>query len=206
MPALPEPPALLPDRIRLPLEFEPAALEADVAQLGAGDWTRHFVKANYEGEWSALPLRAAAGETHPLRLIYPNPQAAEFVDTAYLDRMPHIREALTHFKCPLRCVRLMRLGPGSRILEHCDPDLDAESGSARLHVPITGASDVEFVLNHEPVAMSAGSVWYLRLSDPHRAHNRGTVDRINLVIDAKVDAWLAAMLQAGAARGISDVP
>ena len=60
----------LPDRIRLPLAFDPAPLAADLAGFVASDWTAHFVHDNYQGDWSALPLRAAAGETHPLRLIY----------------------------------------------------------------------------------------------------------------------------------------
>ena len=59
---------------------------------------------------------------------------------------------------------------------------------------------VEFLLNGTPVTMAAGEAWYLRLADPHKAINRSTEDRIHLVIDAKVDGWLAAQLESGAAR------
>jgi hypothetical protein len=41
--------------------------------------------------------------------------------------------------------------------------------------------------------MTAGSSWYLRLSDPHSAANRGTSDRVHLVIDAVVNDWVAAL-------------
>ncbi|MEQ1479341.1 hypothetical protein, partial [Salmonella enterica] len=55
------------------------------------------------------------GETHPIRLIYADPAAKSFVDTPVLDFAPYYRDVLAQFKCPLRCVRLMRLTPGSII-------------------------------------------------------------------------------------------
>jgi hypothetical protein len=91
----------------------------------------------------------------------------------------------------------MRLSPDSRIKEHSDPDLDAEQGRTRLHIPILTGDEVEFLLNRRPVEMSAGSCWYLRLADPHAASNRGAGDRIHLVIDAVVNDWMAAQLRAG---------
>lgn len=187
----------LPDRVRLPLDFDSGRLAAALACFGPGDWTRHFVRGNYEGDWSALPLRAPAGETHPLRMIYPDPIAERFTETPSLDRVPYIREVLGHFDCPLRCVRLMRLTPGSRIKEHVDPDIDAETGMARLHVPIATGAGVAFLVNGRAVDMAPGSVWYLRLSDPHSVDNRGAADRVHLVIDADVNPWLEGMLRAG---------
>ena len=186
----------LPDRIRLPFAFDPAPLAADLACFVESDWTAHFVHDNYQGDWSALPLRAAAGETHPLRLIYTGLRDRPYVDTPLLDRAPNLRQALARFECELRSVRLMRLGPGSLIREHSDPDLDAAERSARLHVPVTSNEGVEFRLSGMPVEMAPGSVWYLRLSDPHCADNRGSTARIHLVIDAVVNDWLQAMLHA----------
>jgi hypothetical protein len=49
--------------------------------------------------------------------------------------------------------------------------------------------------------MTAGSVWYLRLVDPHSAINRSDRDRIHLVVDAWIDDWLADLLLRGAALG-----
>lgn len=188
-----------PDRVRLPLTFDPAPLADDIASLGDLAWTPHFVRQNYQGEWSALPLRASREARHPILMIAPHPHAKDFVDTPLLGRLPNIAAALAAFRCPLQCVRLMRLAPGSDILEHSDPDLEAEAGWARIHVPILTNPDVSFSLNREPVAMAPGETWYLRLSDPHSAANRGATDRIHLVIDARVDDWLAAQLESGAA-------
>jgi hypothetical protein len=193
-----DPLAGLPDRVRLPLAFDPAPLAADLAAFGEGEWIRHFVRSNYEGEWSVIPLRAAAGETHPVRMIGTHPLAERFVDTVYLDRAPAVRALLAALDCPLKAVRLMRLTPGSRILEHDDFDPDAESGTARLHIPITTSDAVEFLLNRRPVRMRPGELWYLRLSDPHAAANRGATDRVHLVADVRLSPWLLALLEEGA--------
>lgn len=198
-----ESPIALPDRVRLPLAFDPARLAADLACFGPGDWTDHFVRRNYDGEWSALPLRAPAGETHPIRMISPDPGATCFVDTVFLDRALYLREVLAAFRCPLRAARLMRLSPGSAIKEHEDPNLDAGCGFARLHVPILTGADVEFLVNGRPVEMAPGSAWYLRLADPHSVTNRGAEDRVHLVIDAEVNDWLVEMLVSAARSGRS---
>jgi len=45
--------------------------------------------------------------------------------------------------------------------------------------------------------MAPGSVWYLRLADPHSVVNDGDIDRVHLVIDAEMNDWLLQMLHAG---------
>ena len=55
---------------------------------------------------------------------------------------------------------------------------------------------VDFRLNGTRVAMPAGSSWYLRLSDPHSVANRGTADRVHLVIDAAVKNRIALEISA----------
>lgn len=186
---------MLPDRIRLPMQFDAAALHAELQRACAPgpDWIAHFVPQNYRGDWDVLPLRGTAGATHPILMITAHP-GAEFADTPFLDRLPLHRAALAAFACPLESVRLMRLSAGSTILVHCDPHLDPESGTVRLHVPITTHSQVDFRLAGTRVVMDAGSCWYLDLTRPHAVDNRGDTDRIHLVIDAQVNAWLAALL------------
>jgi len=56
-------PPRFPDRLRLPLAFDPGLLARDLERLSAGDWTSHYVKQNYDGDWSVIPLRSPAGET-----------------------------------------------------------------------------------------------------------------------------------------------
>lgn len=179
-----------PDRLQLPLSFDPALLRRDLDALSATPWTAHFVEQNYEGDWSVIPLRCAAGETHPIRMIYSDPTATTFVDTPMLAACPHFRAVIAAFACPVRNVRLMRLTPGSIIKEHTDLDLGVEGGEARVHIPVTTSPEVEFLLNRTRVEMKPGETWYLRLGDPHAVANRGSSDRVHLVLDLVVDDWL----------------
>src|ERR1700734_319613 len=140
-----------PDRLRLKLAFDPGRLAADLDRLREVVWTEHFVRQNYDGEWSAIALRAPATATHPVMMIYSDPAATGFADTALLSRTPYFRKVLAAFQCPLQAVRLMRLAPGSLIKEHRDADLSFERGAVRLHVPVTSNPQVEFRLNRPPV-------------------------------------------------------
>ncbi|MDG2533204.1 aspartyl/asparaginyl beta-hydroxylase domain-containing protein [Sphingomonas sp. HITSZ_GF] len=186
--------SVLPDRIRLPFAFDPAPLVADVAALERGDFTTHFVQQNFEGDWSALPLRAAASARHPIQMIYSPPDETAFVDTPWRARMPALSAVLRAFRCPVRSARLMRLAAGSVIKEHRDLDLDVAEGFARIHVAVVTNADVDFRLNGTRVAMAPGEAWYLRLADPHSVVNGGTTPRIHLVMDVVVDDWLLRQL------------
>jgi mannose-6-phosphate isomerase-like protein (cupin superfamily) len=181
------------DRLRLPLAFDPARLAADLRSLASVAWTRHYVRQNYDGDWSVIPLRAPAGERHPLRMIYSDPSATAFEDTPLLQACPYFRDVMAAIRAPLRAVRLMRLAPGSAIKEHTDVALSFEDGTVRLHVPVVTNAAVDFRLNGERVVLEAGSCWYLRLSDPHSVANRGSEDRVHLVIDATVNGWVGTI-------------
>ena len=196
--------ARFPDRLRLPFTFDPQRLAADLQRVTVR-WTRHFVRQNYEGDWSAIPLRAPTGETYPSRMIYAAPDRHDFSDTPLLEACPYFREVVQSFRCPLRLVRLMRLTPGSIIKEHEDVVLSFEDGMVRLHIPVATNDAVDFRLNGERVVLEAGSCWYLRLSDPHSVANRGAEDRVHLVVDAEVNDWVGEVF-AEAARGAATGP
>jgi hypothetical protein len=189
-----------PDRLLLPLSFDPARLAADLAALAAASWIDHFVKQNYRGDWSVVPLRGPAGATHPVMMIYSDPTCRPFEDAPFLAACPYFREVLAAFACPLQAVRLMRLGPGSVIEEHRDHDLSFEQGTVRIHVPVVTNAEVEFRLNRQRIVLEAGSAWYLRLSDPHSVANRGAGPRVHLVIDAAVDPWIEALFARASAE------
>ena len=187
-----------PDRLRLPLSFNPDRLAAGMANFSRGEWIEHFVKQNYDSDWDVIALRGPAGATHPVQMIYSDPACTDFADTTMLAGSPYFREVLAAFACPLHAVRLMRLTPGSVIKEHHDNDLSFEQGMVRIHIPVVTNDGVDFRLNGMTCPMPAGSAWYLRLSDPHSVANRGTEDRVHLVIDAAVNGWLEALFQRAA--------
>ncbi|WP_197454676.1 aspartyl/asparaginyl beta-hydroxylase domain-containing protein [Stieleria varia] len=187
-------PSEVPDRVRLDLSFDAGRLQDDLRKLESGDWIDHFVTQNYQGNWSVIPLRGPASATHPVMMIYSDPTCVDFADTPYLAKSDYFQQVLQSIRCPLLAVRLMKLTSGSRIKEHRDHDLDLQSGTVRLHVPVVTNPDVDFRLNGIRVKLDAGSCWYLRLSDPHCVDNRGTSDRVHMVIDARVNDWLLTKL------------
>jgi hypothetical protein len=181
-------------RVRLPLAFDPAPLQADLDRLEDDEWVAHFNTAIYEGDWSGIALRSVGGK--PAQL-YPDPMAqGAFADTEVLVRCPALAAAVAHFECDLLAVRLLRLGPGARIGEHRDYRLGHADGEIRIHVPVTDSPDVEFLVDGDPVEMGAGEAWYLDLNLPHSVTNHGGDARVNLVVDCVVNPWLDRMLGA----------
>jgi hypothetical protein len=178
----------------LPFRFDPGRLEEDLGAIRPEEWVTHFNTDEYEGEWHGVALRSVGGRPAAL---YPDPApGATFTDTAVLARCPYFQAVLAQLRCPLRAVRLLRLGPGSRIREHRDHRLGYEDGQVRIHVPITTNPEVDFVVNGDKLRMNAGESWYVNFNLPHRVVNRGTTPRVHLVIDCVVDDWLRALLPA----------
>jgi hypothetical protein len=196
--------AKFPDRLCLPFRFDPALLARDLANLSSPAWVRHVARQNYDGDWSIIPLRAPAGERHPIRMINPHPTCRDFEDTPLLDACPYFREVMKAFQAPLRTVRLMRLTAGSLIKEHVDVELSFEDGMVRLHIPVVTNEDVDFRLNGARVNLEAGTCWYLRLSDPHSVANRGTQDRVHLVVDAFVNDWVGRVFEEAAVSAMAN--
>ncbi len=185
----------VPAFTRLPLAFEATGLLAEVAALHDSRWVGHFNAGYHDGGWQGAALRAPAGNAARL---YSDPlRKDDLRDTELMSACPRIAAALRRFECPLGAVRLLRLAAGSVIREHCDDNLRLEDGEARLHVPLTTNADVEFYVDNVRVIMEPGECWYLNLSLPHRVQNRGSLDRVHLVIDCGVNDWLIAQIEAG---------
>jgi len=182
-------------RIRLPLLFDPAPLQADVAALPADDWVPHFNTSYYEGDWSGVALRSVGGVA---RALYPDPNPkGAWEDTEILGYCPALAAAVAAFRCEKTSVRLLRLGPGASVREHTDYNLGYEDGEVRIHVPVQTNPDTVFELEGRPVEMLPGESWYLDLNLRHRVANHGTEQRVHLVLDCLVNDWVSRTLEAG---------
>jgi len=177
---------------RLPFNFDPAALKSDLVKIATDEWIPHFNPQYYEGEWSGVALRSTNGLS--AQLFADPSRSKSYTDTPALAKCRHISEALRVFECPLETVRLLKLAPGSRIREHSDFDLGERFGVVRVHVPILSNPEIEFSLGGESVLMLEGESWYLDLSLPHSVSNRGTTDRIHLVVDCVVNDWVRSVI------------
>lgn len=178
---------------RLPLHFDPDLLRADLAKVAAEEWLPHYNRADYDGDWSGVALRSAGGSAAEL---FTNPASTVFQATPVLERCPAFRTVIAAFQCPLRAVRLLRLRPGSRILEHTDYGLNYESGDLRIHVPVETNPETEFVVDGRRLDLAPGEAWYIDFALPHRIHNRGATDRVHMVLDGLVNDWAHGMISA----------
>lgn len=181
------------DVLRLPFLFDPARLQCDLNSIRASEWVPHFNTREYEGDWSAIPLRSVDGK---IGHIYPDPTAGteRFADTPLLALCPYIQDVIAAFQCPKRSLRLLRLGAGSRIREHRDYRLGFEDGEIRVHIPVITNPEVEFYLAGERIPMQEGESWYVNFNLPHRLYNGGPSDRVHLVIDCDVNDWFRSVL------------
>jgi hypothetical protein len=195
---------IVPDRVRLPLAFDVAALGAEVAALPPDRWIPHFNQATYEGVWEGVALRSVGGVAGQ---IYPDPAAqAPFADTEILQGLPAFMDAIAQFGCPLTAVRLLALDPGAVIKEHRDYRLSWEDGEIRIHVAVATDDGIEFVLDGRRVELAAGEAWYLDLNRPHRVANQSRTRRIHLVVDCVVDDWLTSLMRRALTAPARDIP
>src|SRR3979490_242597 len=97
--------------LRLPFDFDPQRLQADLHSALAESWPPHYNRHYCDRDWSGLALRAVKGAVDPL---HSNEQHSpdSFVNAPVLDRCEYFREALATFQCPLKAARLLRLKAG----------------------------------------------------------------------------------------------
>jgi hypothetical protein len=182
-----------PSAIRLPFRFDPDRLQADLARIPETAWLGHFNRRIYEGDWSVVPLRAVRDSPIP---AFSLPDAENLEDMPLLQNCSYFREVLASFRCPLLSVRLLRLGAGAVIKEHCDPLLSVDHDEVRIHVVVATNPEVECRIDGVSRHWAAGECWYGDFTKPHSFANRGTTERMHIVLDCKLDDWLRSLLKA----------
>lgn len=172
--------------LKLPLRFDLARMQQELAGLESGWWVSHFNTQAYEKSWNCIPLRSVGGSLSNVIPI----EGAQFQDTAILAGCPYFRQVINSFECEKTSVRLMALEPGGIIKPHRDEGAALEDGLTRLHIPIQTSEQVEFCIDGERVHFSAGDTWYLNASCLHGVENRSTVNRVHLMLDCITNSWL----------------
>lgn len=185
--------------LQLPLSFDTCSLSQDVNKLLAKFWPQHINTRAHNGGWKALPLRSVGGNVEEIAVA--DLDLASYEDTEYLRSSAHLTAALASLKCPLYSARLMCLTAGEEIKYHTDHCLSFEDKCARLHIPIQTNSKVIFTINDENVHFSEGGCWYMNANYPHRVINGSGSDRIHLVVDCEVNAWLEKLFDQAGYKG-----
>jgi mannose-6-phosphate isomerase-like protein (cupin superfamily) len=167
-----------------------ADIQSDLKNI-TYNWTEHFNTSHYNGSWTVLPLRTPGGTDSILPDLI---NADNFEDHPNMLLFPSVKAIIKEMRCEIMSVRMLNLTAGSVIKQHRDADLAFEKGEARLHIPIHTNADVDFFINNERITMSEGECWYINANLPHRVANNGSMDRIHLVIDCKVNPWLEQLI------------
>jgi len=77
---------------------------------------------------------------------------------------------------------LAKLKPGGRIPPHTDAGYSLLN-CHRIHLPLTTNDGVAFVIGGETRHMRVGELWEINNGTVHAVENRGTEDRIHLIVD-----------------------
>jgi len=184
--------------LQLPFHFDVPQMQDELQQLNNKAWQLHYQKLHYEGEWSALPLRSIGGASDNV-IISPE-ENPDYRDTLFLNDTVYFKKVLSAFQCPLLAARLLRLNAGGIIKEHKDAELRFEKGEIRIHIPVVTNDEVEFYLDKERMNVKEGECWYMNFNLPHSIINKSNVDRVHLVIDAKVNNWVEQLFAQPAAN------
>lgn len=173
--------------LKFPLQFDEQRLVEDLSTALKSEWVPHFNTGGYQGNWNAVSLYAKGGnEQH----IFAHPtDKSEISETSLMKECAYFREVVNYFRFPILSVRLMRLEAGAEIKPHTDYELGYEDGQFRLHIPIVTNPGIEFILDGERLIMLPGECWYTNVNFVHSVANRGTEDRVHLVIDGMRNAW-----------------
>jgi quercetin dioxygenase-like cupin family protein len=173
--------------IRFPMMFETDRLKADLAKVLGSNWVSHYNTDAYSGNWTSIALLSAGGNSQQINAL--SIEKLPVTETEVMEGCDYFREVLNSFQFDKTTARLLCLEAGAEIKPHRDYALGYEDGVFRLHIPIITNPDVEFILAGERLIMNEGTCWYINANEEHSVANRGTENRIHLVIDGERNAW-----------------
>jgi hypothetical protein len=157
---------------RLPVRFDVARLQQEVAALPAHDWAGH---PNEIAGNSALRLISVGGG--------PNDDVdGAMQPTPSLLRSPYLRQVLQSFGVAWSRSRLMKLAPFAEVPDHADINYHWYY-RVRVHVPVFTQAGVEFRCGDQTVHMAAGEAWIFDNWRRHRVINPTAHERVHLVAD-----------------------
>ena len=159
--------------IQLPLVFNAAALNEEVAAIGEASWRPH--PQGYPGN-SMLPLVAVDGD--PCNEAFAGPM----LPTPYLAQCPYLTQVISSLGVVVGRTRLMRLSGHAEVTTHVDQGY-YWTERMRVHVPIVTHPSVRFDCGEASTHMAAGECWIFDTWRPHRVLNDAEASRIHLVVD-----------------------
>lgn len=157
---------------QLPVFFEVARLQAEVAALPTEAWVPH--PDGVPGNSAARLIAVEGGETET--------NYGPMLPTRWLDAMPYARQVLAGFGVVWSRARLMRLAGGASVPDHADINHHWHT-RVRVHIPVFTFPEVRFHCDEQAVHMAAGEAWIFDNWRRHRVENKASAARVHLVAD-----------------------
>ncbi len=157
---------------QLPVLFDAARLQAEVAALPAQAWVAH--PDQLPGNSAARLISAGGAETDSVH--------GQMLPTPWLEGMSYLQQVLAGFGVVWSRSRLMRLAPGAGVPEHADINYHWHT-RVRLHIPVLTWPQVRFHCDGQSVHMAQGEAWIFDNWRRHHVENNAAAERIHLVAD-----------------------
>lgn len=177
--------------VQLPLHFDAARLQQEIARFAESDWRPH--PEGHRGN-SALPLIASGGDPNDDSVR--GPMRA----TPLLQQCPYLRQVLAAFETVWGRTRLMRIDGNAEATPHTDVNY-YWTQHARVHVPIVTNPNVQFLCGAKAVHMAAGQSWIFDTWSLHNVLNPHPDARIHLVADTTGSARFWELVEEGTRGG-----
>jgi len=158
--------------IKLPLSFDIARLQHELAQFQPSEWIPH--PNHIEGN-NSIPLISAGGGVN-------DTMSGEMNLTQALLKSPYLQQVIDSFGEVFGRSRLMSLDASCEVPEHCDMHYHWFD-RVRIHIPIITNPKVIFHCGGESVHMAAGEAWLFDSWKMHRVTNDSSETRVHLVLD-----------------------
>ena len=170
--------------VRLPLRFDVASLQAELARFSPAEWRAHPERPRAN---SSISLVGGRGELDNDSVLDP------MAPTAALARTPYVERIFTALNAPIGRTRYMRiLGNGD-----AEPHVDSNyywHRRLRVHIPVLTTPDVRFICGDQSVHMAEGECWVFDTWRRHNVINPVDTDRVHLVIDTPGSPSLWAVI------------
>jgi len=105
-----------------------------------------------------------------------------------LKTCPNLSRFIDELPVTVRHARLARLPAGVRITTHIDRHGSNKNEPMTLHFPIKTHPAAQIIVAGRRYHMAAGELWFIDTHCLHSVANRGTTDRVHLILDCEPDA------------------
>lgn len=171
--------------LKLPIRFDAEALAAEVRALPPSAWSAH--PTGFVGNEAVRLVSPGGAPTDE----FEGPMAP----TPALEQCRYVREIMAELGGVWGRSRFMGLAAGADVPPHIDTHYYWRT-HLRLHIPVITNPGVLFTCDDETVHMAPGECWAFDSFRWHTVQNKGSEQRIHLVLDTVGGGRLPELLKA----------